>query len=107
MGIKIIGVKIVGLCSKCRKDGDETPKNKYGFIYDDEDISCVGCAFGDCVNDIINKEVKDRTEEEHMQLVTHYGGVREYLLSMGKFKDVPINNALSTKGETQGGKKWH
>ena len=36
--------------------------------------------------------VKDRTEEEHKQLILKHGGFRNYLLSMGKFKDVPIEN---------------
>lgn len=47
-GITIIGVKIVGLCSQCRKEGDEIPKNKYGLVILDEDISCLNGAFGDC-----------------------------------------------------------
>ena len=37
---------------------------------------------------IEEKSVKDRTEEEHLKLVKCYGGVRNYLLSMGDFKDV-------------------
>lgn len=46
-GIKIIGVKVVGLCSKCRKKAKEyndVPCNKYGRPYEDNEISCVGCA---------------------------------------------------------------
>ena len=41
---------------------------------------------------IENKSVKDRTKEEHLFLIKEkYGGsVRDYLLSMGKFKDVKI-----------------
>jgi len=31
--------------------------------------------------------VKERTEIQHLWLVKHYGGVREYLLSMGDFKE--------------------
>ena len=34
--------------------------------------------------------VKDRSWEQHYALIKEYGGVREYLLSMGKFKDVEI-----------------
>ena len=45
MGIKIISVKVVGLCSKCRKEGDEIMKDAIGEIYSDKNISCVGCAF--------------------------------------------------------------
>ncbi len=43
-GIKIIGVKVVGICSKCRTEGDEIIKNKFGVITPDKDIACVGCA---------------------------------------------------------------
>ena len=43
------------------------------------------------VEGILQKKVKDRTKEEHHELIKHYGGVREYLLSMGEFKDVPID----------------
>ena len=35
--------------------------------------------------------VKDRTEQQHQRLKKHYGGIRNYLLSMGNFKDVEIN----------------
>ena len=42
-GITIIGVKIVGLCSKHRKDGDKVLKDCNGRVYEDSEISCVGC----------------------------------------------------------------
>jgi len=51
VGIKIIGVKVVGTCSKCRKDGDEIPKNKDGSIVPDKNISCVNTAFAECTKD--------------------------------------------------------
>ena len=38
----------------------------------------------------LKKEVKERTEIDHQVLVQYYGGVREYLLTMGEFKDVEI-----------------
>ena len=57
-GIKIIKVKVVGLCSKCRKEGDEIPKDKYGSMIPDEDISCVRTTFGKC------KSIKSDGEEE-------------------------------------------
>jgi len=47
-GLTIIEVKVVGICSKCRKEGDEIPKNKDGSIVPDKDISCVNTAFGNC-----------------------------------------------------------
>jgi hypothetical protein len=33
--------------------------------------------------------VKERTREQHYALMKHYGGMRQYLLSMGPFLDVP------------------
>ncbi len=45
-GITITDVKIVGICSKCRKEGDEIPKYKDGRIVEDKDISCVAEAIG-------------------------------------------------------------
>jgi len=50
-GIKIIGVKVVGLCSKCRKVGDEIPKYNSGGIIPDKDISCINEAFGDALHE--------------------------------------------------------
>ena len=45
-GLTITDVKIVGLCSKCRKEHPESEvmKDKCGRIYEDKEISCVGCA---------------------------------------------------------------
>lgn len=34
-----------------------------------------------------DKKVGDRTEEDHLLLVTHFKGTRNYLLSMGSFKE--------------------
>lgn len=31
--------------------------------------------------------VKERTKEQHLRLAKLFGGVRNYLLSMGKFKE--------------------
>jgi len=45
-GIKIIDVKIVGICSKCRKPTDEIQTDKNGREYEDKEISCVSCALG-------------------------------------------------------------
>lgn len=47
-GLTIIGVKVVGICSKCREDVDEIPRNKDGSIIPDKDISCLNKAFGNC-----------------------------------------------------------
>ncbi len=52
-GIKIIDAKVVGLCSKCRKEGDEIPRYTNGKIIEDSFISCLTVALGDgiCVKD--------------------------------------------------------
>lgn len=42
-GIKIISVKVVGYCSKCRKSADEIHKYKDGSIVLDQDINCMRC----------------------------------------------------------------
>ncbi|MCH7828147.1 MAG: hypothetical protein IIC75_09310 [Bacteroidetes bacterium] len=49
--------------------------------------------------DILKVPVKKRTNGEHMVLIKRFGGVREYLLSMGKFKDVPIDDAQELEKE--------
>ena len=46
-GITITEIKIVGVCSKCRKEGDEVLKDKNGKLYSDKEIACVSCALGD------------------------------------------------------------
>lgn len=46
-GITIIGVKVVGICSKCRKDGDDIPRDVKGNIIPDKEISCVNTAFAE------------------------------------------------------------
>lgn len=47
-GVKIIDVKIIGLCSKCRKEGDEIPRYKNGELVPDKDIECINKSFGKC-----------------------------------------------------------
>lgn len=37
--------------------------------------------------ELIKIPVKERTNEQHLLLVKYFGGVREYLLSMGEFKE--------------------
>ena len=32
--------------------------------------------------------IKDRRNDQHLVLMRYYGGIREYFLSMDKFKDV-------------------
>ena len=48
MGITITDVKVVGICSKCRKDGDDISRFKNGEVVLDKDISCINNAFGKC-----------------------------------------------------------
>ena len=43
---KIIEIKVVGLCSKCRKEENEIPRNKDGSIIKDKDISCINMILG-------------------------------------------------------------
>lgn len=43
-GVTITNVKVVAICSKCRKEGDEVPKDIHGRIYEDKELSCVSCA---------------------------------------------------------------
>lgn len=39
------------------------------------------------VVDLEKIPIKERTNKQHRKLIKKYGGVRQYLLSMGKFKD--------------------
>ena len=55
MGIKIIGIRVVGICSKCRKPGDEIIKDNKGVPAEDKDISCVNEAFGACLSQNVQK----------------------------------------------------
>ncbi len=50
------------------------------------------------VDKVLKKQVKDRTEMEHKKLIEekYFGSVRDYLLSMGNFKDVPISEGERT-----------
>jgi hypothetical protein len=50
------------------------------------------------IENAIETSVKDRTEKQHLWLVKHYGGVREYLLTMGEFK--------SCDEDSEDGKKY-
>lgn len=42
-GIRIVDVKAVGLCSKCRSSEQEAEKFRDGTIIPDAKLSCVGC----------------------------------------------------------------
>ena len=39
------------------------------------------------VDRILEMDIRYRTQEEHLTLVKHFGGIRDYLLSMGAFKE--------------------
>ena len=58
MGIKIIDAKVVGFCSKCRKERDEIPKYTDGRIIEDKDIAYINEAFGSHQSPKAYKEVK-------------------------------------------------
>jgi len=46
--------------------------------------------------DMIKKlPIKDRSNPQHFIMIKYYKGVREYLLSMGEFKDIEINSKPS------------
>lgn len=53
-GTKIIGVRAVGICSKCRKEGDHIIRDNKGKEIDDKDVACVNEAFGACKSQIKN-----------------------------------------------------
>lgn len=98
-GITITDVKIVELCSKHRSHNDTPPKDINGKIYPDSDLECIECSFEECEENFQRQNiekipVKDRTSEQHNELIKKYGGVREYLLSMGEFKDVPMADGM-------------
>ncbi len=42
-GITITDVKIVGSCSKHRKEGDEILRDCNGRRYEDNELSCIAC----------------------------------------------------------------
>ena len=48
---------------------------------------------------IENKKVKDRTETDHFYLIRfkYNRSIRNYLLSMGKFKDIPMKKEQEEK----------
>jgi len=45
MAIKITSVKVVGICSKCRRPEDEIMRDNKGRIIPDENLACIGCDF--------------------------------------------------------------
>ena len=47
--------------------------------------------------EILKVPVKKRTEGEHRVLIKRFGGVRQYLLSMGDFKDLPKEKRTNQK----------
>jgi len=42
-GTKIIDVKVIGICSKCRTKEDKPSTYKDGRIIPDENLYCIGC----------------------------------------------------------------
>ena len=82
---------------------EELVEDSEGITNDYHQVSCKDCKLI-LQLDILKIPVKKRTETMHLILVKHFGGVREYLLSMGEFKDVSIND-LSVEENVQNGNK--
>ena len=62
MGIKVIDAIVVGICSKCRIEGDEIPKYKDGTIIPDKDISCINEALGSPTRTIRDPKLKSKDD---------------------------------------------
>lgn len=54
-GLKIIAVRAVGICSKCRQPGDDIIRDNKGKEIDDKDVACVNEAFGACKSQEVSK----------------------------------------------------
>jgi len=80
-------------CDVC---GDEVSYSERVFKLRNgaEIVICSECLKDDEDEEIMKIPVKDRTEEQHQALIKIYGGVRKYLLSMGKFKEVKIKEEI-------------
>jgi len=50
------------------------------------------------IKKLLNIPLKKRTRKQHLKLAELFGGVREYMLSMGEFKDVDIDGFLKQEG---------
>lgn len=73
----------------CNQQSTEVYENKITNDY--FKITCKKCK--DILEiDILKVTVKNRTEGEHGVLIKRFGGVRKYLLSMGKFNDIKKRN---------------
>ena len=44
------------------------------------------------IKELETKKVGDRTREEHFELMNFYGSARDYFLSMGEFKNIPMKD---------------
>jgi hypothetical protein len=76
----LVDKKIRYLCNQACGFSEDKITNDYFKV------TCKNCK--DILErDILKVPVKDRTEGEHLVLVKRFGGVREYLLTMGEFKD--------------------
>ena len=80
--MKIKGRIITSICDGVLRKRDE-------ITNDFHQITCEDCK-KIMTEDILNIPVKKRTEAMHLILVKYFGGVRNYLLTMGEFKDIPI-----------------
>ena len=78
-GIIITDAKVVGLCSKCRKEGDEVIKNIYDEITPDKDISCLNDAFGQCKSNCPKQE--KTTQDSTLQRESNCPKEKAYSIS--------------------------
>jgi len=80
--LKLKDKRATSICDGALRKRDE-------ITNDYHQITCKECK--DILTlDIIKINVDKRTEAMHQILIKYYGGVREYLLSMGLFKDIKI-----------------
>jgi len=74
--------KLNYICNNCGEDSDKITNDYHA-------VTCEDCK-NILTEDILKIPVKKRTESMHLILVKYFGGVRQYLLTMGEFKDVEI-----------------
>ncbi len=93
-GVTIIDVKIVGMCSKCRKEGDEIKKDLHGRVYEDKEISCIGCAIGSPI-----KKKWMRIDLSENAILLHHNEELEQYKHLPRVTDELIKQIKETQGE--------
>jgi len=108
-GIKITDVKIVGMCSKHRREGDEIPKDIHGRVYENNELACVGCHVGSpikiefeiifCSEGIVKDCIKS-CEGKHIQQVvysTYHNALTQICFGCKKVRTSLKEKELSSK----------